>query len=558
MKKKISFSIVPAVLLCGILPFIVRLHMENIDLWNYPWFPNQSQWGDFFLHGKMQVILGISVATVVILLDALLLKNEKIVFSKFWFLLVAYGILCLISAIFSKYKKISFSGGIEQYESVWVLLSYCIICCYGFYIAKKKENMQVISAILVVVCILLGILGISQLLHKDLLGMSVMQNLLVPESLAEYREKIQFNFSQESVKSVYMTFYNPNYAGVFSGMMIPMLIGILSLGSKKWMQIVAGIAVVLQLICLIGSGSKSGIAALIIVGVVWGIILCICERKKWKVVLPVAVVTVLLWTGYDFTLGNHSIRAFVEGFSSSERDYGLEDIRVNRDKVQVTFRGEQFSFWQEKQDGRVALYLADAAGQLMAYEYNSEINACEPEKEELQGISFGCYEKEGIPYVFMDYKELRWLFTNATEDGGYTYITLYGKPDKIEKAATCFSTAFDGLFTYRGYIWNRTIPLLKKHILVGSGPDTFLMTFPQNDYVERAGAKKGFFTEILTRPHNMYLQIALQTGVLSLICVIGFVGTILYSAVKKMKSYKKTEWKPGSWSLPRDPSSRSP
>ena len=47
-----------------------------------------------------------------------------------------------------------------------------------------------------------------------------------------------------------MTFYNPNYAGVFSGMMIPMLIGILSLGSKKWMQIVAGIAVVLQLICL--------------------------------------------------------------------------------------------------------------------------------------------------------------------------------------------------------------------------------------------------------------------------------------------------------------------
>ena len=55
---------------------------QNIDLWNYPWFPNQSQWGDFFLHGKMQLILGISIVAAVILLDTLLVKNEKIVFSK--------------------------------------------------------------------------------------------------------------------------------------------------------------------------------------------------------------------------------------------------------------------------------------------------------------------------------------------------------------------------------------------------------------------------------------------------------------------------------------------
>lgn len=536
MKKKISFSIIPAILLCGILPFIVRLHMEDIDLWKFSWFPNQSQWGDFFLYGKMQLFLVISVGAAVVLLDSFLVKNDKISFAKSWFLLVAYGVLCLLSAILSEYKGISFHGGIEQYESVWVLLGYCVICCYGFYIAKKKVNMEVISVVLVVVCILLGILGVSQLLHKDILGLSVMQNLLIPDSLSEYRESLQFNFSQESVKSVYMTFYNPNYAGVFAGMIIPVLVGIFLSAHKKWMKTLGGIAVAIQTICLFGSGSKSGIAALIIVGIIFGIIMCLQDRKKWKVILPAAAAFLLVWIGYDYTLGNQSITAFIEGFSSAERDYGLEDIQVQKDKVSVTFKGQEFCFWQEEQNGSPALYMADENGQLMAYKYNAEENACVPEDERLQGILLGCYEKEGISYIFLQYKDLNWLFTNETEDGGYTYITLYGKTDKIERADTAFSTSMDGIFTYRGYIWNRTLPLLKQHLLVGSGPDTFLVTFPQNDYVARAAAKKGFFTEILTRPHNMYLQTALQTGVLSLICLLGFVGTILYGAVKKIKS----------------------
>lgn len=541
MKKSISFSIIPAVLLCGILPFIVRLHIEEIDLWNYPWFPNQSQWGDFFLYGKMQLFLVISVGVAMILLDTFFIKNEKVLFEKSWFLLLAYSILCLLSAAFSQHKEISFHGSIEQYESVWVLVGYCVVCCYGFSIAKSRENIACIGGIFAVVAIALGILGVSQLVHKDFLSWSVIQNLLVPDSLAEYKDNIQFNFSQESTKSVYMTFYNPNYAGVFSGMMIPVLVGVSCSSSRKWLRVLATLAVILQTICLIGSGSKSAIAALIVVGVVFGVFLCIRDRKRYKLIFLVAVSFLFLWLGYDFILGNHSITAFVEGFSFGERDYGLEDIQVENDKVKVTFCGEQFSFWQEKQNGSPALYLADESGKLMAYEYNAEENACVPEKEELKDILLGCYEKHGISYIFMEYKELRWMFTNETEDGGYTYLTLYGKADKIEKAETCFSEKLDGAFTYRGYIWNRTIPLLKQHILLGSGPDTFLVTFPQNDYVARAAAKKGFFTEILTRPHNMYLQTALQTGVISLVCMLGFMGIILCNVVKKIKSYSKAE-----------------
>lgn len=541
MKKKIPFSIIPAILLCGILPFIVRLHMEDIDLWEFSWFPNQSQWGDFFLYGKMQLFLVISVGAAIVLLDSFFVKNEKIPVTKSWLLLLAYGVLCLLSAFFSENKECSFHGGIEQYESVWVLLSYCVICCYGFYIGKKKENIEVLFIIISIVCILLGMIGISQLFHKDIFAVPFMKNVLIPDNLSEYRESVCFNFSEETNKSVYMTFYNPNYAGVFSGMMLPVLLGIFRATSKKWLQALAGIAMLLQGICLLGSGCKSALAAVIVVGAVFAIFLCIRDHRKCKTVVLGTVVVLGFWVVYDICVGNQSIVAFFQGFAMAEQDYGLEEIEVQEDKICINFKGETFFLWQESADGNMGLYLADESENLMPYKYDVKENACIPLSDKLEGVKLGCYEKEGIPYIFLEYKDVNWLFTNATEDGGYTYITLYGKTDKIEKADTVFSTSLDGMFTYRGYIWNRTIPLLKNYILVGSGEDSFLETFPQNDYVARAAAKKGFFTEIITRPHNMYLQTAVQTGVLSFVCLLGFVGTILIGAVKKIKISKKMQ-----------------
>ncbi len=35
----------------------------------------------------------------------------------------------------------------------------------------------------------------------------------------------------------------------------------------------------------------------------------------------------------------------------------------------------------------------------------------------------------------------------------------------------------------RGYIWGKTIPLLKHYAILGSGADTFVIAFPNYDYV---------------------------------------------------------------------------
>ena len=51
---------------------------------------------------------------------------------------------------------------------------------------------------------------------------------------------------------------------------------------------------------------------------------------------------------------------------------------------------------------------------------------------------------------------------------------------------------------------------------MGYGPETFPLAFPQNDYV---GKYRAYVTTnmMVDKPHNLYLQIAISTGLISLL-----------------------------------------
>ncbi|URZ08401.1 O-antigen ligase family protein [Clostridium felsineum] len=83
----------------------------------------------------------------------------------------------------------------------------------------------------------------------------------------------------------------------------------------------------------------------------------------------------------------------------------------------------------------------------------------------------------------------------------------------------------------RGYIWGQSFKLLKSTIIVGHGPDSFAAFFPKNDPNRRV-----LKTVIVDKPHNMYFQIAINTGVMSLIAVLALF--IMY-VVTSFKLYIK-------------------
>lgn len=82
------------------------------------------------------------------------------------------------------------------------------------------------------------------------------------------------------------------------------------------------------------------------------------------------------------------------------------------------------------------------------------------------------------------------------------------------------------MLSKRGYIWHYSNELIKENFIFGYGPDNLYYNFPQiNEY------QQGYIpTTLIDKPHNMYLQVILDTGIFGLIgFMILLVGLLLKS-----------------------------
>lgn len=97
----------------------------------------------------------------------------------------------------------------------------------------------------------------------------------------------------------------------------------------------------------------------------------------------------------------------------------------------------------------------------------------------------------------------------------------------------------------RGYIWSRTLPLLKNCLITGYGPDTFAYVFPQNDFLAKYYSYVDFgedFYITVDKPHNLYLQIFFNSG---LIALIAFLAIVLFYLVDCFRLYAlRKEYRP--------------
>jgi len=89
----------------------------------------------------------------------------------------------------------------------------------------------------------------------------------------------------------------------------------------------------------------------------------------------------------------------------------------------------------------------------------------------------------------------------------------------------------------RIYIWSRSIPLLKNSRLFGYGPDSYPIIYPQNDYFGKF-ISYGTPYMFISKPHNMYLQMAINTGLVSL---AGFLMVVVSYFIQSLKIHISSE-----------------
>ena len=220
---------------------------------------------------------------------------------------------------------------------------------------------------------------------------------------------------------------------------------------------------------------------------------------------------------------------------STHTDYKLETIIETDDYVEFCYNSMTFRETMRVEDGVVYLDFTDAEGNQILYDYDESGMIYTLTEPGLAGItSYSAKMLDTYIGFVTTIDSKSWMFTYTYKDDVLSYYTVnaLGHLDKnITSSSAIFTEHYD-LFNGRGYIWAKTIPLLKDHLLLGSGADSFSLIFPQSDYV--SAYKGGYENMIISKPHCMFMQTAVQTGLLSLFLLLAF---YLWYVIQCIKLY---------------------
>ena len=519
------FRLLPAYLTVGLLPFMVRMHAYETKLEQFSWYYQNvdKYFVDSFLVYRQWWFTGIAIYMLLVLLFKYVNDKKSLRYSITCIPMGVFAIFSLLSAIFSDYPGFSFGGGFEQFENVFVLMGYALIVYYLFVIVESEDEVRYILYVLTFSTLMLGFIGTLQTMNVDVFGSEFVKSLIIPANLSVELKTTTSN------NTAVMTLYNPNYVGVYVAMLFPMFTTLL-LFSRQWKEWLAyGTTVVLLMVSLYGSGSK---AAFLVIAVEMFILLVFMRRpilKFWYLVIPSATALVLGFLLVNQMQDNIYIDRIQQALRLGKTEYSLQSIETEEDGVHVVYKGNELIVGFLDEEGQYMFDFKDSSGQ--------QLDATLKE----DGLTYQLIDPrfEGIEADLVLYNDVLcfglwidghpWRFSNKYDDSGkYYYLTEKKKFDQLHMAEQVLFEDYERILSGRGYIWSVSLPLLKEHFFLGSGADTFVTAFPQQDYLRLW--RNGFSDQIMSKPHSLYLQVGIQDGVIALLGMIAFfVMYLIYS-----------------------------
>lgn len=531
----------PVMFVLAVLPLILRYHSYDSKLSDFSWHAENGQALDFFLYYKSVWFL--LASAVMLLLLAYYGVREKRqrqgVDMRLLIPVSIYAVFTLLSAVFSKQWYFAVHGVSGHFEGLFVHLGYCVAVLYAAYFLRAKEQLRAVINVWNVGILLLLLFGIFQLAGVDVINSKLMTWLMFPARFWPKAGTLLDNVFEKG--RVYVSLYNPNYVGTYAVLVLPVLLSVCLVAKKKWKKALYFLEAALLFLCLLGSGARSGLLALCVTLPLF-FLLNRGSLKEWKRQLIALVVLAVVFGGTFLGYNewkNHSVTERLESglFQGETQENGeLEAIETLDDCVEITYGGETLRIECEKDaDGRLSLILTDKDGKKVEAEAGDEGGLLLLDDR----FPFTIYQVDSnnVPNFAITIDGTDWIFSNQTGYKGYFYLNRYGKYTKIENAKpVLFTDRYRRMFSGRGYIWGRSIPLLKDSIIIGSGPDTFTFRFPQRDYI---GAKRAAMSgAVVSKPHNMYLQIGIQNGCIALLALLALY--VIY-AVRSLKLYWKMQ-----------------
>ncbi len=521
--------LLPMIFVIAILPFIVKLREYSTPLSQYKWFTENGVYYDFFLYYKQTFLIAAAIIMFAFILYKVYNDKQSIHFTKTFIPLGIYALLVFLSSVISEYRSFSFTGTFEQFESLFAILAYCLLVYYAYQFIRGERDLKYILYALLISVILLCLLGFTQISEHDFYQSNIGWNLI---STTAYRNHIDaFNFVMEANR-VYLSFYNPNYVGMYVALVLPIMLFMALFTKKLWLRLIYLSSVFGLIVCLYGSKSTAGLVGIVIAIALSVVLLWRYLMKYYYISIPVIIIIIAALFIVNAKTNNYFGMQFEKLTNIQKSEPVLTEIQTNDDNIVIKYNGNTLKviFVYDEATGFCSFVFKDENDFDIPYTYETVNGPAIIIDPRYPDFVFTPTLFEDIIGFSVPISGNIWNFTNQAGDNTYYYINRYGRLDKMITAPSAIFTGYERYASGRGYIWSRTIPLLKNKILLGSGADTFSIVFPQSDYVNMYNY--GYQGQLMSKPHSLYLQIAVQSGVLSLIAFLVFYGMYFFSSLR--------------------------
>ncbi|KXS49489.1 MAG: O-antigen polymerase, partial [Halanaerobium sp. T82-1] len=383
--------------------------------------------------------------------------------------------------------------------------------------------------------LILTIHGVLQFYNYDLLATDFGRKLITPAGLDFFIKRLSF----VGRKVIYSTMYNPNYVGSYASMLVILVLALYNVSQNKKRLFLLGIFSALLFSFLIGSRSRAGF-----MGFIAGTVIILYMQRQFlkKHWLRIFII-ITAFTLVFITMNARSLDEIFSDvlFPKTEKEKYLEE-EILPPITEVSSKA-----------GKLKLKTAEAEFEIIMNSDQIKVLNKKPinvynSKNEVKEVVFK--GKQYLNHSFQINEQKNYLIWNYGGKSAQFYyqdgqILMAGMHNNLYPLVEAESIGFEGyerLGSSRAYIWSRTLPLLKDTIFIGHGPDTYAMYFPQDDVI----GKLKFFSNpeiIVDKPHNLYLQIAVNTGIISLLALLYLWGDYIFSSFVLYNNSDLSSWK---------------
>jgi len=576
--------LIPAIIFSAIVILIVRTQTYSLPMSQFFWseHTDDSVLSDSFSMFKMKTIVFSAILAILWLLYTYSIGEFRFRKYSFYPFIGVYTLFVLLSFFFSDYKSIAWRGAEDRFEGTLTILCYMVLFIFIANVVQNERDLKILIYPIFISLLLLGLLGVSQATNHDFFRTCLGQKLITPKvpqgdgtTSWDVIDKIfadggsAYDFTMGNL--IYETVFNPNYVPFYICLVLPLFAFLFihafdknaSSKGKVLMATCGFLLLPLSLYCFLASGSSGGFFGLAMMAILF-IILFRKKIKEWLYPLFALILVIASVFGFCRVFWVDEVkRFFAEAPSIFPIAYADEEPAAVPSypnppscayaPIDRILTGDNWVSMSINRNNLAAVL--DSTG-LTFYDSDSQMIAIYPIDDGSNYYMFGDdrfhdfikvgyqFQNKGKDfYLVYNTAGTEWVFhyTNA----GFLYLTpVSTKEHPREIAIKEIPTwGFEGKSDFgsgRGYIWSRSIPMLKSRIFIGSGADTFCYVFPQNDYAGKYSLQHNILM-ITDKPHCLYLQLGINTGCISLLAFLGLLVCFAIDCIKhscKMKGLK--------------------